>query len=355
MLTLKCLGWRESHQAWLEGRESGVRAARVAAVQGGSLLVLGLHEDPLAPQAVQYDSSAGSPLERPTVGDWVACRALDGGFRVLEVMPRSACLVRKAKGRASEPQLIAANVERVFVVTAVGGDLSARRLERYLTQVWASGASPVIVLNKVDQAHAEDELLGALEEVAAGVPIARVSAVREDGLRELSPYLTAESTVAFVGSSGVGKSSLINRLLGSSALATGAVREHDQTGMHTTTRRELVRAAEGFLLIDTPGMRELGLIDAEEGLSAAFPELAQLASRCRFADCGHRREPGCQVRAAVERGHVPAVRLASYLSLAAELDHNEQRAQQGKQRSKAIHRAQRERRKLHGRFGLKDD
>lgn len=360
MATLERLGWRTSHQVWFSANASGI-PARVSAVYGATIAVLGLDPtDPQQAQLIPLTLRSDDGLATPCVGDWISCQRTQAGWSVRELFPRSSCFVRKVKGRGSAAQLIAANVDRVFVVTAVGGDLSVRRIERYLAQIWASGAEPVIVINKVDRAHDAGELMREVESVAVGAPIVRISALTSEGLSELRPWLSRDSTIAVVGSSGVGKSTLVNRLLGEQRLATSPIREHDETGVHTTTHRELVLAPDGFLLIDTPGMRELGLIDAEDGLEAAFPEIGELTTRCRFSDCQHSREPGCALRDAIARGLLPEARLASYQALRDELEHNQQRAAErnniaDKQRWKSMNKAHREQRKLHHKLGLKGD
>jgi ribosome biogenesis GTPase / thiamine phosphate phosphatase len=218
--------------------------------------------------------------------------------------------------------VVAANVDVVFLVGAFGADLNVRRLERYLAAGWESGADPVIVLNKSDLA---DDLAGATAEVEAiafGVPVHAVSAADGTGLEGLARHLEGNRTAALLGSSGVGKSSLVNRLLGSERQDVADLRA-DGRGRHTTTYRELIPLPGGGLLLDTPGMRELGLWDADEGIDQAFADVAALAADCRFSDCAHEGEPGCAVLAAVEGGRLPTERLESYRKLLRELQHLE--------------------------------
>jgi len=258
--------------------------------------------------------------ELPVVGDWVVARALDGERKaVIEaVLPRRSAFTRKEAWTRTVAQVIAANVDTVFLVTAFGGDLNARRLERYLTAAWDSGSSPVVVANKVDLA--EDRLLelAEVEAVALGVPVLVVSAATGEGLDELEPHLQPGRTIALLGSSGVGKSTLVNRLAGRELLATRAIRS-DGRGRHTTSHRELVPLASGALLIDTPGMRELQLWADENVLDSTFAEIAELASGCRFSDCSHEHEPGCAVKAAIADGSLPRERFASYRKLQREI------------------------------------
>ena len=264
---------------------------------------------------------AASPLDLPAVGDWVAYRpgAQSDGAVVEAVLPRRTAFVRKTAGFEAVEQVVAANVDVVFCVTSLVDDLNPRRLERYLTLAWESGAEPVVVLTKADLC---ENVEAAVAQVSAastfGVPVHVVSAVTGEGIDELSAHLAGGRTATLVGSSGVGKSTLVNRLAGSERLATAAVRA-DGRGRHTTTHRELVVLAAGGCLIDTPGMRELVLWDAEEGLDRAFEDVDDLARECRFSDCEHRTEPGCAVRAAIATGALDAARLESFRHLQREL------------------------------------
>jgi ribosome biogenesis GTPase len=287
--------------------------------------------------------------ELPVVGDWVAARKLDGERKaVIEaVLPRRSAFTRKEAWRRTVAQVVAANVDTVFLVTAFGGDLNARRLERYLTAAWDSGSNPVVVANKADLA--EDPLgeLGEVEAVALGVPVLAVSAASGEGLDGLDQHLVPSRTVALLGSSGVGKSTLVNRLAGRELLATQELRS-DGRGRHTTTHRELVPLPSGALLIDTPGLRELQLWADESMLDSTFGEIAELAGDCRFSDCSHEHEPGCAVKAAISNGSLPAERFASYRKLQRELRALEIRkdARLKSEARKEIRRRQRRMRKI---------
>jgi ribosome biogenesis GTPase len=259
--------------------------------------------------------------ELPAVGDWVAVRRLPGEKKALveAVLPRRSAFVRKEAWRRTAAQVVAANVDVVFLVSAFGHDLNPRRIERYLTATWESGAQPVIVLTKTDLYP--DEVPAGEAEVAAvafGVPVHPVSGITGDGLEALDGYLEPGRTVALLGSSGVGKSTLVNRLAGGRVMATREIRG-DGRGRHTTTHRELVPLPGGALLLDTPGMRELQLWAGEESLDGAFADVAELAAECRFADCEHRTEPGCAVRAALADGSLDRERWLSYGKLQREL------------------------------------
>lgn len=262
-----------------------------------------------------------APAELPVTGDWVAVRpALGEGIaQIHAVLPRMNRFSRRAAGRAEREQVLAANIDYVFLVTGLDNDFSPRRVERYLAAAWDSGATPVVVLNKLDLCSDPDTRIRSIEAVALHVAIHAVSALRGDGLDELGRYCLPGQTVALLGSSGVGKSTLINRMLGDERQETQTVREHDGTGRHTTTRRELLFTHEGGMVIDTPGMRELQLWEDDEGVQTTFDEIAALACNCRFRDCRHVDEPGCAVREAVEQGVLQPERLASLHKLQREL------------------------------------
>jgi ribosome biogenesis GTPase len=246
--------------------------------------------------------------------------------------------------------MVAANVDVFFVVTAANRDFNERRLERYVTAVWNSGAEPVVVLNKVDLDADLGPLLEAIERAAIGVPVIRASAATGVGLDDLREHIRTGRTVGFIGSSGVGKSSLTNRLLGKEVQAVAGLRNDDR-GRHTTTARQLLELAGGGVLIDTPGMRELGLLEDEGGIDTTFADVAAFAERCRFRDCTHATEPGCAVLAAVAAGALPADRLASYRKLVREIAAAERAkdpvlASRTKARWKTTHRAMRARAKV---------
>jgi ribosome biogenesis GTPase / thiamine phosphate phosphatase len=279
----------------------------------------------------------------PAVGDWVAAQIVGDGEHdpaiLHAVLPRRTQLTRKAPGRRTEAQIVAANVDTVFLLTSLNQDFNPRRLERYLALVREGGGEPVVVLSKADLCADPDAVRraeAAVRTVAAETPVHAVSSLSGEGLDDLHPYLARGRTVALLGSSGVGKSTLVNRLLGEERQAVRTIREGDDRGRHTTTRRQLIPLPGGALLLDTPGMRELALWGGEEGAGAAFSEIESLAQRCRFPDCRHQSEPGCAVLAAVETGELPAERLANYDKLLKEEAYLEARKANG-----AVLRAQR--------------
>ena len=256
----------------------------------------------------------------PAVGDWVIVERAEGAALIHATLPRRTALVRRTPGdRDSSGQVLAANMDVVLVVSSMDHDLNLRRLERFLAVVWDSGARPVIVLSKEDVAGDPAGALVAAESIAQGVPVLAISALHGSGMAAVRDLLADRETIAVVGSSGVGKSTLINALLGEALLDTGGVREDDSRGRHTTSRRQLLQLSRG-LIVDTPGMRELGLAD-DLGLERAFDEIAALAAECRFGDCAHRSEPGCAVRRAIEAGALSADRLAAHQKLEREGAH----------------------------------
>ena len=253
----------------------------------------------------------------PAVGDWVA---LDGAT-IQAVLPRRTVFVRTAASdqhRATEQQVVASNVDVVLLVSSLVDDLNARRVERYLVLAWESGAQPAVVLTKADLCTDLEAAVSEIEPVTIGVAVHVVSNVTGDGVDELRPYFDGNRTVAALGSSGVGKSTLINTLSGSEVAATAGVRR-DGRGRHTTTRRELLAVPGGGFFLDTPGMRELQLSEATSGVDEAFEDVGELAGRCRFSDCAHETEPGCAIREALRDGTLDPERWASFRKLEREL------------------------------------
>lgn len=279
---------------------------------------------------------AASRAELPAVGDWVALRADFGAHRVsiFAVLPRRTALVRKAAGQAMEPQVVAANVDTVFLVTGLDLDFNERRIERAVLLARESGAEPVLVLNKSDLCDDPAARARAAERVAPGISVITTSAKAGEGLAALLPWLRPGRTVVLFGSSGVGKSTLVNALLGEERQSTRAVRDHDHRGKHTTTQRELMPLPSGALLVDTPGVREMGLfgVGGEDALGEAFADVESVVTGCAFSDCTHRNEPRCAVRAALASGELPPERFASYLKLKEELASAQRKSQRPRRR-----------------------
>jgi ribosome biogenesis GTPase len=249
-----------------------------------------------------------------TVGDWVGL----GEGLIRMVLPRRSAIVRNAAGRASELQTLAANVDVAFIVSSLGPELEPRRIERYLVTIWESGAAPEIVLTKSDRLEDPSPLVAEVEAIALGVPVHVVSAVTGDGCDELRARIQPGTTAVLLGSSGVGKSTLVNRFAGHDLMAVKETRADDDEGQHTTTHRELILLPGGGVIIDTPGIRELQLWEGS-GLGETFADIEELAAACRFNDCSHAQEPGCAVLAAVEAGELPSERLESWRKLQREL------------------------------------
>lgn len=317
------LGWDERLATLLGFEAPGLVPGRILTEERGQYVVASeAGEGPASPSGrLRHDTELDPTAAWPAVGDWVAMEAARAGeHRLIQrVLPRRTAVVRRAPGDRKLPsQVLAANVDTVFVVSSANKDFNVRRLERYLAVAWESGAWPVVLLSKADLADDMDPYRTAAEAAAPGVDVIPVSVVTGEGLDEIRAHLGPGRTVVFTGSSGVGKSSIVNALAGEPLLTTAAIREDDARGRHTTTRRQLVRLANG-LLIDTPGLRELGVLDGD-GVSTAFEDVERLAASCRFGDCQHRSEPGCAVRAAIAAGTIDQSRFDAWRKLEREAE-----------------------------------
>ncbi|WP_293389500.1 ribosome small subunit-dependent GTPase A [Phenylobacterium sp. RIFCSPHIGHO2_01_FULL_69_31] len=323
MLTtaLSDYGWTEALQADFQPfATQGLIPGRIIVQQRGGyrLVTPGGEIDARASGALMKATAEDG---RPTAGDWVAVEARPGETTALvhHILPRRTAFVRKASGPRGGAQAVATNVDVALLVASLNSDLNLRRLERYLATTYESGAEPVIVLTKADLTPDVAARVAEVEAIAFGAPVLAISSKTREGLDALATHLRPGRTAVLLGSSGAGKSTLLNALAGEEKMDTGEIREADERGRHTTTHRELVRLTSGALILDTPGMRELGLWEAEAGVAQTFADIEALAEECRFRDCGHGAEPGCAVRAAIEAGDLDPARLKSFEKLQAEL------------------------------------
>jgi ribosome biogenesis GTPase len=308
------LGWTAERSPDVPG---GCTVGRVARVDRGRLTVLTAQGERWVHRGAALHDWAGTG---PAVGDWIAVR----GEQAVAVLPRRTAFVRTAAGRGSQAQVVAANIDLVFVVDALGGPPRPRRVERYLAVAWGSGAMPVVVLTKADLCPDVPAAVAGVAADAVGVPVLAVSALTGEGLDDVRALLAQGCTAAMVGPSGVGKSSLLNALAGRPVAGTAEIRG-DGRGRHTTTARELHQLPGGGLLVDTPGMRELALA-GEDGVDTAYADVAEVAAGCRFRDCAHRTEPGCAVATAIDSGDLDPARLTGWRKLQAEAHRQDLRA-----------------------------
>jgi ribosome biogenesis GTPase len=329
-LDLASFGWNSRLSSAFEQLViDGLVPARVIEGQRDMCTVLCGQGELLAEMSGRFRLEATDGYGYPVVGDWVAVvpRPGDGRATIHAILPRASAFARKAAVGASSrhaqaiEQVVAANIDTAVIVMGLDHDYNPRRLERYLTLAWSSGAQPLVVLNKADLCDDVAGRMAETEEAAAGVTVLVVSAETGQGLDALAPHLRPGSTAALLGSSGVGKSTLINSLFGTARMATGAVREDDHRGRHTTTHRELVVLPSGAILIDNPGMREVGLWGDEGDLNDAFSDIEALGRECRFSDCKHGSEPDCAVRAALRDGTLGEERYQGWRTLQRELAH----------------------------------
>lgn len=323
-MNLQNLGWNDFFNSNFEThRCNGYSAGRVVSEHKNMYRVKTPIREMLAKVSGKMIHLASGRADYPAVGDWVAITedSQEGISTIHAVLPRKSKFSRKAAGNISTEQIVAANIDIIFLVNALNKDFNTRRIERYLTLVWEGGASPVIVLSKADLCSTVELKRAQLDAVAPGVPVHIISCYTKSGLDELDKYLKPGRTIALLGSSGAGKSTLINCLAGQDIQLVQEIREGDDRGRHTTTCRELIMLPGGSLIIDTPGMRELQLWNADEGIHSVFEDIDQLARLCRFNNCSHTKEPGCAVQQAISQGNLPRERYDSFLKLQKELEY----------------------------------
>ncbi len=326
-MDLTSLGWNSHFQQHFDNNKmAGLIPARIVQEHKSLYLAIGQNGEYSVELSGKYRYQAAGKIDYPTVGDWVVISERDSGKATIqELLPRKSAFVRKEAGQRTSEQLVAANIDIVFLVSGLDNNYNLNRIERYLTLAYESGANPIILLNKCDLRYDLDSIISEVESRAIGVPVIAISAATGDGIDKLAVHLKQGKTAAFLGSSGVGKSSIINRLLGENRLKVNAVREDDSRGLHTTTHRELLILPNGGIVIDTPGMRELQVWGDNGGLAAVFDDIEDIAKNCRFRDCSHQDEPGCAVKQSVRDGSLAQERFQSYLKLKKEMRYLEAR------------------------------
>lgn len=345
---LAALGWNEFFaEHFAPFAQEGYDVGRVAIQHKGAYTLLTAHGELRGEVTGKMLYFSDSPQDLPAVGDWVVIRPRleENAATIHELLPRKSKFVRKAPGERVEEQVVAANIDNVFLVTGLDGDYNLKRLERYLVLAWESGANPVVIINKSDLCDDLAEVQREVESVALNVPILMMSALGNEGVEAMRPYLGKGTTGALLGSSGVGKSTIINQLLGEGRQKVKEVRANDSRGRHTTTYRELIALPFGGLLMDTPGMRELQLWGTGEGFDDTFEDILALAEQCRFRDCKHVAEPGCAVVAALESGALDNRRYENYFKLQKEIAYQHRKGDlmeelKVKSKWKKIHAAQ---------------
>ncbi|SDK60455.1 ribosome small subunit-dependent GTPase A [Sediminibacillus albus] len=319
MYELNTLGYQSFFENQVESAD--YQPGRIATAANGIYKIFSPQGELQAQVSGKFHHMAIEARDYPCVGDWVLYQPISNELKgvIHKVLNRKSLISRHAAGEKQEEQLMAANVDTVFLVNALNQDFNVRRMERYLTQVYESGAAPVFILTKKDLCEEQEvaDKIQAVEEIAFGVPIITVDAlhVNNDEMEQIKRFLDLGKTISLLGSSGVGKSTLINRLLGKEVQKTQDIREDDAKGRHTTTHRELFLLPDGGVIIDTPGMRELQLWTGEDAANQTFRDIEALAERCKFRDCRHDQEPGCAIKEAIDGGELSSERYKSYRKL----------------------------------------
>jgi len=347
LYNLKTLGWNSFFENQFEEyKNSGFVPGRIAVENKNNYLVLTEHGETLAEVSGKLLFTAESNSELPKTGDWVLLSVFDsGGVAIIhKILERKTKISRKDAGKTSDEQIIITNVDFIFIVQSLDNNFNINRLERYLVTVFQSGAEPVVILSKADLCEDVDFKISEIQKSYPDLKIITVSSFTNIGINELTNFIEPEKTYAFLGSSGVGKSTIINKLIGEDILKTTEVRTSDSKGKHTTTKRELIILKDKGILIDTPGMRGLQLWSADNGMSAAFSEFEEFAGQCRFADCTHTHEINCAVIDAVKNNIIPQSRYDNYLKMRKELRHLESRVDhriylEEKRKWKEIHKS----------------
>ncbi len=335
-MQLTSIGWNSRRDLEFQSHaQAGLSPARVISAHRDLSIILSEAGELSAEVSGRFRLQAALLSDFPVTGDWVAAslRPQEGKATVHAVLPRSSAFTRKAAGERTQEQVIAANIDTVVIVMGLDGDFNLKRLDRYLTLAWGSGAVPIVVLNKADLCEDPSGRKVEVESTAIGATVLVTAAEPGQGLEELGARLQPGTTAALLGSSGVGKSTILNRLLGEHRMSTAAVREDDSRGRHTTTHRELVVLPSGALVIDNPGMREVALWGDEDGLESSFSDVEELARGCRFSDCRHDGEPGCAVRLAIDEGSLDPDRFESWRKLQRELRFLARRADESLRRA----------------------